>query len=269
MSEIVIDPEVPATARRELRQTPLSALAGFNDPPAGPRTPNPPGRGIAACGALAVAAVLLCAGLPAAGPFSADLVFLAVLLVLPVAVVGTACLVQKVAGGPSAATLYRRRYVVPVLDLHGGELTRWRRAAKAASTIEASEAVRLGLVDSAEIATALPYHLWDIAERLALLSGPERRQAQILRDLDVSDPDVQLVLEPQLRVQERTVADIERRIARLEEFARLAQRADNDRARRRAVDELAKLNPDYEELVVRLDDPDPDRDHPARLEPGE
>ena len=115
---------------------------------------------------------------------------------------------------------------------------------------------RLGLINSVEVAAVLPYHLWDIAERLALLSGPARRQSAILRDLDVSDPDVQVVLAPQRRAHELAVADIERRIGRLEEFAVLAAGADAARKRRRALEELAELNADYEDLLVRLDDPE-------------
>ena len=102
----------------------------------------------------------------------------------------------------------------------------------------------------------LPYHLWDVAERLALLSGPERRQASILRDLDVSDPDVQVVLGPQRQAHELALADIDRRIGRLEEFADLASKADAARKRRRALEELARLNGDYAEMLVRLGDTD-------------
>jgi hypothetical protein len=261
MTEIVIDPEIPAAARRELEQTPLSGLTGFNDPSPEPRArrpggTSPRGQGLAAGGVLAVAAGLLCVGMAAKGPFSADLVFLGLLIMLPLALVGCLSLARQVRGGPGPAALYRRRYVVPVLDLHGDDLDRWRRAARAARSIEASEAVRLGLVEAAEIAAALPYRLWEIAERLALLSGPERRQASILRGLDVTDPDIQAVLEPQRQVQRRTVADVERRIRRLEELAALAARTDAARRRRQAVEQLSGLNPDYEELLVRLDDPD-------------
>jgi hypothetical protein len=273
----VIDPEVPEAARRELEQSSLSALVGFSDPvpgqgPSGSRgkvsghgPARPPTIRPAAGAIVLVMAVLLIAGLGAPGPFSADLVFLAMLIGIPCAVAGGLHLVQKATGSltelparpwgrPGAAVAYRRRYVVPELDLHGGELGRWQRASQAARTIRASEAVRLGLINSVEVATVLPYHLWDIAERLALLSGPGRRQAAILRDLDASDPDVQVVLGPQRRAHELTVADIERRIGRLEEFAALATRADAARRRRRAIEELTALNADYEDLLVRLGD---------------
>ena len=277
VAEIVIDPEVPEAARRELEQTSLSALVGFSDPlpgqdllddedDAGP-VRRPEAR-LAAGAIVGVMAVILGVGLSSAGPFAADLVFLAVLIGLPCITVGGIHLLRKAIGSapelgggrprprPGAAVAYHRRYVVPELDLQGDELARWQRACKAARAIRASEAVRLGLINSVEVAAVLPYHLWDIAERLALLAGPGRRQSAILRDLDVSDPDVQVVLGPQRRAHELAVADIERRIGRLEEFAALAAGADAARKRQRALEQLAELNADYEDLLVRLDDPE-------------
>jgi hypothetical protein len=277
VAEIVIDPEVPEAARRELEQASLSALVGFSDPlpgqdplddedDAGPAR-RPEAR-LAAGAIVGVMAVILGVGLSSAGPFAADLVFLAVLIGLPCITVGGIHLLRKAIGAapelgggrpwarPGAAVAYRRRYVVPELDLQGDELDRWQRASQAARAIRASEAVRLGLINSVEVAAVLPYHLWDIAERLALLSGPGRRQSAILRDLDVSDPDVQVVLGPQRRAHELAVADIERRIGRLEQFAALAAGADAARKRRRALEELAGLNADYEDLLVRLGDPE-------------
>jgi hypothetical protein len=274
VAEIVIDPEVPEAARRELEQASLSSLVGFSDPVPGQDPPGDeddagpvrqPGARLAAGAIVGVMAVMLGAGLSSAGPFSADLLFLALLIGLPCVTVGGIHLLRKAVGSaqelrggpwarPGAAVAYRRRYVVPELDLQGDELARWRRASQAARTVRASEAVGLGLINSVEVAAVLPYHLWDIAERLALLSGPGRRQAAILRDLDVSDPDVQVVLGPQRRAHELAVADVERRIERLEGFAALAARADAARKRRRALEELAGLNADYEDLLVRLGD---------------
>lgn len=211
-----------------------------------------------------VALGLLCAGLSTTGPFSADLVFLAVLVGLPSAIAGVLHLALRSHdpdaelprgrpwAKPGAAVAYHRRYVVPELDLHGDTLASWQRASRAARQIRRSEAVRLGLIDSVEVAAVLPYHLWDVAERLALLSGPERRQASILHDLDPADPDVQIVLAPQQRTHELMVADIEQRIRRLEEFAALAAQADAARKRRRAIEELTALNLDYEDLLARL-----------------
>jgi hypothetical protein len=279
VAEIVIDPEVPEAARRELEQAPLSALIGFSDPL--PSQDSTGGRGEAGSSAaerpsawrfsvgviVFVAATLFIVAMSDPGPFSADLAFLAILISLPCAVAGCLALAQKATGSvpeltgsrpwvrQSAAVAYRRRYVVPELDLHGDEMARWQRASHAARAIRESESVRLGLINSVEVAAVLPYHLWDVAERLALLAGPQRRQAAILRDLDAGDPDVQVVLGPQRRAHELTIADIERRIGRLEEFAALASKADAARRRQEAIEKLAALNPDYEELLVRLDDP--------------
>jgi hypothetical protein len=280
VTEIVIDPEVPEAARRELEATSLSALIGFCDPLPAQEPPRDrdsaggagqarqPGVRLAVGTIAAVMMILIGVGLSGGGPFSADLVFLALLIGLPCAAAGGLHLLQKASGPlpelrggrpwarPAAAVTYRRRYVVPGLDLHGDMLGKWQRASQAARTIRASESVRLGLINSVEVAAVLPYHLWDIAERLALLSGPERRQASILRDLDPSDPDVQVVLGPQRRAHELALADIGKRIGRLEEFAALAAKADAARKRRRALEELAGLNGDYAELLVRLGDAD-------------
>ena len=276
----MIDPEVPAAARRELEQASLSTLVGFSDPLPGEEPEvgeageddaglcRPRGARVAAGVILSVMAALLGVGLSTTSPFSGDLVYLAGIVILLCAAVGGLTVmdrdrraVAELPGGRpwarrGAAITYRRRYVVPDLDLHGDTLERWQRASQAARTVEASESVRLGLINSVEVAAVLPYHRWDIAERLALLSGPERRQASILRDLDIDDPDVQVVLGPQRQALELALADIDRRIGRLEEFADLAAKADAARKRRRALEELARLNGDYQELLVRLGDVD-------------
>jgi len=160
--------------------------------------------------------------------------------------------------GRNAAVTYHRRYVVPELDLHGESKVLWERAARAARTIRRSDAVRDGLIDTVQVAAVLPYHLWDIAERLALLSAPERRLSSIMRHLDETDPDVRAVLEPQQRTRELAVADVEQRVGRLEAFAGLTVRADAARKRQQAIAELAELNPDYEELLARLGDTEND-----------
>lgn len=285
----MIDPAVPDAARRELEQVPLSALVGFsdalprqdreNDPDGEDGPLRPPALRPAAGAIVSVMAVFIIVGLASPGPFSFDLLFLAIVIGLPWAAAGGLHLMSKARGSvpelagsrpwvrPGAAMAYRGRYVVPELDLEGDSLASWQRASHAARAIRASESVRLGLINSVEVAAVLPYHLWDIAERLALLSGPERRQAAILRDLDASDPDVQVVLGPQRRAHELTLADIERRIGRLEDFADLAAKADTARKRQRAIEELAALNADYEELLIRLGDTDDaltDAGRPAR-----
>ena len=274
MPEIVTDPEIPATARQELMQAPLTGLLAFGDAVVKPEVPGDPGaRKVAgpatmtgaryvAVGSLVLAVLQACAGLLASQP---DLVLMAVFIWLPCAVVSALIGSRDHEPGPrpprgrrgarSAAVTYHRRYVVPELDLHDAGQVRWRRARKAAKAIQAAEAVRLGLIDTVEIAAVLPYHLWDIAERLALMSAAERRLPAILQGMDTKDPEIQAVLGPQRRVHDLAVADVEQRIGRLEEFAALAAKADAARKRKQVIAELAGLNPHYEELLIRLGEP--------------
>lgn len=268
---MVTDPDIPGPARRELEQAPMTALLAFADPVPKPAVPGTQvaqkdarpaamaAARFAAVGSMVLAVSLTCVGLLAAQP---DLVLNAIFFWLPCAVVSALIGFQDLVAGdqaprrrrgePSAALAYHRRYVVPELDLHDAGLARWRRARRAAKSIQAAEAVRLGLIDTVEIAAVLPYHLWDIAERLALMSATERRLPAILRGVDTNDSDIQAVLGPQRRVHDLVVADVEQRIARLEEFAALAARADAARRRQKVIAELAGLNPDYEELLIRL-----------------
>lgn len=274
VSEIVTDPEIPAAARRELERARPDALVGFGDQLPGQAEPAVAGADrlarpahtgarVTMAASLAAAAALIAGGVATSHP---RLVVLAVLLFLPVAVLSALTAYgdreparEAEAGRPGLpagpAVTYHRRYVVPEEDLHDVALARWRRARTAAQTIQTSEAVGRGLIDTVEITAVLPYHLWDIAERLALMAAPERRLPAILRGVNTDDPGVQAVLGPQRRVHDLAVADVEGRIGRLEEFAALAGKADAARKRRRAIEELARLNPDYEELLVRLGEP--------------
>lgn len=270
MPEIVIDPEIPGWARLELAKAPVTALLGFGDLVAKPGVPGRrgaqkaarattmTGARAAAVGSMVLAVLQTGIGLLAAKP---DLVLMAMFIWLPCAVISALIgfrghepgpLPRGRRGEPGAAVTYHRRYVVPELDLHDAGLTGWRRARKAARSIQASEAVRLGLIDTVEIAAVLPYHLWDIAERLALMSATERRLPSILQGVDTSDPEVQAILGPQRKVHDLAVADVEQRISRLEEFAALAAKADAAGRRKKVIAELADLNPHYEELLIRL-----------------
>jgi hypothetical protein len=153
-----------------------------------------------------------------------------------------------------AVTTYHRRYIVPDQDLQGEYLALWLLTRQVAGIIVHSELVQRGLVDAVEVTTVLPYHLWDIAMRLALLSGPQHEQQKILRDLDPSDPMVEAILGPQRRALQLAVDDVAVRVKRLEEFARLVVEADNAMKRKRALEALAQLNPAYEEVLAHLGD---------------
>jgi hypothetical protein len=153
-----------------------------------------------------------------------------------------------------AVTAYHRRYIVPDHDLQGEYLALWRLTRQVAGVIVDSEVVLHGLVDAVQVTTVMPYHLWDIAVRLALLSGPQHEQEKILRDLDPDDPMVQAILGPQRRALQLAVDDVAVRVKRLEEFARLVVEADTAIKRRRALERLAKLNPAYEDVLAHLGD---------------
>jgi len=128
----------------------------------------------------------------------------------------------------------------------------WARAADAATALEQSEVVRLGLVDSVQVTTFLPYHLWEVAERLARLSALRAEHQDILRGVDADDPDVAALLAPQRRAHELAAEDIERRVRQLEVFAELTGKADAARRREQAVRRLATLTEPHRELLAEI-----------------
>jgi hypothetical protein len=151
--------------------------------------------------------------------------------------------------GRHAVTAYHRRYVTPILDMDAGARALWTRAARAASQVQRSEVVKNGLIDSVQVTTVLPYHLWDIAERLARLSALRTRQHALAREVDAADPEVTAVLAPQRRAHEIVSADVDRRVRQLEVFAGLTGKADAAKRRERAFRELTALNEPHRELL--------------------
>lgn len=283
---IVIDPQVPADISRQLSRAPARRLVPFGAP--APAVVPAPGKrrehvltpqGRRAIGALTATGVFLA------------MTVISLVIALSVtatqreaaAIVGVIAAVgclnrfvasahaaeaasrsgwrqRAVTGNPDhpawdglhAVTAYHRRYVVPGTDMDAEARARWTRAAAAAGKLERSEVVRLGLVDSVQVTTVLPYHLWEIAERLARLSALRAEHQAILRGVDADDPDVAALLGPQRRAHELATADIERRVRDLEVFADLVGRADAARRRERAVRRLATLNDSHAELLARV-----------------
>lgn len=154
--------------------------------------------------------------------------------------------------GLPVVTAYHRRYVLPSQDMDAEARAVWTRAVDAVRKLRQSPVVRLGLVDSVQVTTVLPYCLWEVAERLARLSALRRQHKAILRGVDANDPDVATVLAPQLRAHELASADIERRVRQLEAFADLVSQADTARRQERAVRRLAKLNDSHQELLAHV-----------------
>jgi len=80
------------------------------------------------------------------------------------------------------------------------------------------------------MSTVLPHHQWDIAESLARLSLLRRRQREILtsagNDAHGRDDEIAAILIPQQRAQELAIAEIERHVRLLEDFASQITTAD-------------------------------------------
>ena len=128
-----------------------------------------------------------------------------------------------------AALAYHGRYVAPDRDLDGKARLAWDRATAAAAAIQASATVSAQLIDSARILSALPYHLWDIAERSARLSQLRQRLSAAMRDLDRDSARVQSVSQPLQQTSDMAADDIETRVRQLEELADLVRKADEAR----------------------------------------
>ena len=161
------------------------------------------------------------------------------------------------------AVLYHRRYVSPVRDLDATARQTWQRAVVAAEKISRSDVVRLQLIDSVRVTTVLPYHLWDIASRLAQLSALRADHEVILDGVADDDPDVAVVLDPQRRAHELADDDIERRVHDLEVFACRVEEADAARRREEAVRRLADLNDQHRDLLAHVVSPGDGSDLPA------
>ena len=130
-----------------------------------------------------------------------------------------------------AAVAYHGRYVAPGRDLDREARRPWDRAAAAAAAIQASATVGAQLIDSAGMLSALPYHLWDIAERSARLSQLRQRLSAAMRDLDLDSARVQSVSQPLRQTAAMAADDIETRVRKLEELANLVRQADESRER--------------------------------------
>lgn len=289
---IVIDPEVPEDIRRQLKAAPPRRLLRFGapSPVAVPPPPGPPGhvfsphgrRAVTTTVAMSVFCVMTVAawvtfvaassagakeGLALLGLVGV-VAFLNRFLAAAPAVAAakehgwrqrppTASPDHPSWEGLHAVTAYHRRYLLPRHDLDSDARPVWIRAVDAASKLQRSEVVQKGLIDSVQVATVLPYHMWDIAERLARLSALRAEHKAILHGVDADDPGVAAVLAPQQRAQDLAAADVEERVRRLEVLAELAGTADAARRRQEAVQQLATLNEAHRDLLARVGDEGP------------
>ncbi len=160
---------------------------------------------------------------------------------------------------------YHRRYVLPRTDMDKGAREVWDRAITAANTIATSEVVRLGLVDSVQVAAAMPQRLWDIALGLARLTEARARQRESLRLAEQDDPYITVKVTSQdhkLTLAADRIAD---RVRKLEEFAGLLDKADADRNREQTLERLGKVDDLLLDLLASTEDGPDELDQTERL----
>lgn len=280
---IVIDPQVPADIRGELAEAPARRLVAFGAQPPGvvpaPRSRKKDVRtseGKKAVAALvtmsafltATIALWVLAAVDHLSGFFVLGIITCIVWINRLVVSGNKVDAARDAGwreppptadpnhpawdGLHAVTAYHRQYVLPRRDMDAQGRAVWARAVDAAKKLRESEVVRLGLVDSVQVTTVLPYHLWEIAERMARLSALRVQHKSILRGVDADDPDVAMLLAPQRRAQQVADADIEQRVRQLEVFTELVGQADAARRRERAVGKLATLTESHAELLAHI-----------------
>jgi hypothetical protein len=240
-NEIVIDPEVPEKVRRQLAMVPPDALIRFaaSAPSVTQDQRRQPGRP------------------PSAGVVQArnnanslmDTLHDRWTRRMSIPGPGTAPVPRA---AQRTASICHRRYVVPRLDFDQEARKVWERTVSALEQIMQSDVVRLRLIDSVQVAAVLPYHRWEIAERLARLSALRASHHDILRGIKADDPDVAAILEPQRRVHQLAIEDVQQRLRDLEVFASRVAEADAARRREDAVRRLSELNDSHRDLVASL-----------------
>lgn len=273
-SSIVIDPIVPKDAAKALRTSPKD-LVPFAErrPPAEPRP-----AGVRALlipviatetAGIAVAALAIYR-LGAYDIAALRLQQVPYFLIIAAMVTGFLVMLAGILGlrhwgdisyerkSAANAIRYHRRYVFPDTDMDSETRATWGRVVRAANAIYRSRTVRdHGGIDPVWMSTVLPHHQWDIAEGLARLSLLRKRQREILtsagsRSPGARDKEIVAVLIPQQRAQELAIADIERHVRLLEDFASQVTTAEAALRRAQAARQLATLDDQHGELLARI-----------------
>ncbi len=252
-SVIVIDPEVDDEARQALAELSTGALVPYRGPrPA--TVPDAADRNIVTPVGLGIAGISLTTSLATLGTS----VQWTLNMLVPVTVcAGAVAMMEYVERRQQAlladpALTWHRRYVVPGTDIDEELRPRWDRAAKAGARITEAEVVRTDRVDSVEIIAVLPQRLWEIAERLARLSEARWRQLEILGGAAPDDPDIAATLGRQRQVQDLALADVDRRVERLETLARLLAEADLALRKESIASALAGLNEIHGDILAAV-----------------
>jgi hypothetical protein len=249
---VVIDPAIGDEARQSLAGLAADVLVPYREPVPVADTPRksvttPVGFGIAAAG--------FAGGFAAVGTsfqWSLNMIAPVTFCAAMVALGDHIDCRRKARMARHPAIAWHGRYVVPVADLDAESWPLWERAAAGQQRITGATVVRDDLVDSVQVAAVLPQRLWEIAERLALLSEARERQRDILGAVRPDDPAIAATLGWQRRAQDLATADITRRVADLEALGELFAAADAAIDRERIASELADLNDLHADLLARI-----------------
>jgi hypothetical protein len=276
---IVVDPQLPPAAGRQLTQhglpagdgtgTVLAELVPFRDPspdvPPPPRSPRTAAKlavagwvlvalaitlgimGNAAAAAISFAASVACGGLAVWASAAAKEGRLAIaggLIPLPPARDLSAYYTAH------AGRLFHRRYVRPRSDLDPDAQATWHRAVSAANRIYRSESLRDKAVDADRVAADVPELLWRIAEGLAMISDVRIHIENIVRDMEAQHPAVRAKLKEVERQLARGTSQVDRRIGRLEMLAERLDAADAARQGETALKRLIEVDTKIHDLVA-------------------
>jgi hypothetical protein len=165
-----------------------------------------------------------------------------------------------------AAAYYHRHYIVPDTDMDKEAASVWNEAATAANKVRESEVVRQGIIDSPQVAMALPQQSWDIAEGLARLSEVRGRQREILGQVEPGNPDIAAKFSSQGRRLTLAAGHIEERVRKLQELAGLVGKADALVRRAAALGRLGELDDLIRDLNASTEDMPADLDPVERLQ---
>ena len=164
-----------------------------------------------------------------------------------------------------ATAYYHRRYVMPRTDMDRDAGEVWSRAITAVNTIGTSEVVRLRLVDSVQVAAAMPQRLWEIAEGLARLTEARVRQRESLRQAEEDDPYISVKVTSQDRKLTLAAERLRERVRKLEEFADLLAAADACLQREATLERLGKVDDLLLDLLASTEGTSDELDQTERL----
>lgn len=251
---VVIDPAVGDEARQSIARLAADVLVPYRKP-----VPVPPSRtarkNVTTPVGFGIAVTGFAAGFAALGTsFQWSLNMTA-----PVAFCAAAVAMgehvdrrRKARAASNPAIVWHGRYVVPGADFDAGSWPLWERATAGQERISTATVVQQDLIDSVQLTALLPQRMWDIAERLALLSDARERQRAILRDRIPDDPAIAATVGWQRRAQDRARSDIARRVADLEALADLVAAADAAVSKETVARELGSLNALHVDLLARI-----------------